>query len=139
MSLLNRGYGNVNPGDKSIDTYITNIIQINEKNIYFSEVLSAVSGYKSCTDESEALIKYSISDNAFTDITRMDGEIRYYRIKNALYLTSECTNYYRVINLDNDTVKEVELGKILLFAVDEKRFYWVNIEGSLLAGERDHE
>jgi hypothetical protein len=139
MDLLKRGYGNVNPGDKSIETYISNIIQIDDKYIYFSEVLSATSGFKSCTDESEALIKYSLSDNVFTDISRFDGEIKYFRIQNALYLISECAKYYRVVDLNTDKVKEVELGTILLFAVDENRLYWVNEEGSLLARERDRE
>jgi hypothetical protein len=127
-------------GSNATEEYITRIIQIDEKYIYYSEVQSASPGFSSCTDESEALLKYDIYNNKNLEINRMSGEANYYQDNNIVYIIGTCDDtFYRVLNLTNDKISKVVLGVIKYFEIDKERIYWVNNNSDLLVRERNEE
>jgi hypothetical protein len=138
-SLLHTGMPGIVGGYKTTENYISNIIYIDEKNLYYSEVFSAVPGFKSCTDVSEQLKKYSFAEGKYQALNSTNGEANYYRINNEVFIISECnSSYYRMLNIQNDKITENTLiGGCKYFAVDDTRIFWVNSVGDLWSGGRN--
>jgi hypothetical protein len=126
---------------KHVDVYLGSIIHIDEISIYFSEVHTAVSGFKSCTDSGEIVKKISIKERTITEITSSSGEIEnVYRIGDDVFIFGDCDRYdYRILHLVDDDVENVSLGGVEQFAVDDERIYWTNEKEELWTRGRDDE
>jgi hypothetical protein len=124
---------------RKIDTYLSNVFRIDTTSIYFSEVHTAVLGFKSCTDAGESIVKYSFQEKQFRNIANFHGEIDYfYKIGDFVYLFGECDSFdFQVLHLGEDKIEGVSLGGIEAFAVDDNRIYWTNRDGVLLTRSRD--
>jgi hypothetical protein len=120
------------------DRGVSDVISIDDKNIYFSIAQSMVPGFSSCTDESESVWKYSFADDTLTEIITIAGDVRFYKYNNIVYIVSECNaNNSKSFNLENEKILDIHLPRITLLAVDDTRIYWTDQEGSLLVMENN--
>jgi hypothetical protein len=137
-SILERGYEITRTNDIHGDIGISKIISIDGKNIYFSIAQSMNPGFSSCTDESEAVWKYSFSTNTVTKVVSFTGRVDYYIYKNFVFIISKCNeNNSKSINLYNEIISDILLRRIKLMAVDDTKIFWTDQEGLLLATERN--
>jgi len=121
----------VGPGGIETETYISNVLYINENGFYFSERGSAVPGFSSCTDESEGIIKINRENLLKNNIGRIRGEANYYGINQSVILYSFCSDV-KVLNLKNDIMSDEDFGGIKIIIADALQIYWINNSDDLV-------
>lgn len=126
---MSEGYGG-----REIETYISNILYIDNQSFYFTEINNGDPGFKSCTDESEAINKFTFTNKTIDstkELTWIQGDGTYYKVNHSFIIFGDCTAT-KVLNLLNDTVKEEEFGGVKIIIADKKQIYWINNKGDLV-------